>query len=594
MEDTIVKWFHDMKISAKLIAGFLVVALIACVVGIIGLTNILSITEADTLLYEQNTLGIKYSGDAATYYQRLKYNLAESILLKDESSRETYAGNLTSYLNSIDESLQKYEASIVDVEERQVFDALNAEWEEYRAFMLEAIQHVRDGQYEKAENVLLVESDDIGDAVRDSLVKLVQYNQQTADERADKNSQLATSAIVLTIAVILVGLAAAIALGLFIAKVISRPIREIVEGAEQLAVGDLDVDSTIQTRDEIGQLAAAFRKLAASTREQVDLAERIAEGDLTVEVPIRSDKDVLGKALAEMVSKFNSMMLNITSAADQVTAGAKHISDSSIALSQGATEQASTIEELTASMDEVSAQTKANAESAGKANEMAEKAKAYAVEGNVHMREMLQAMDEINASSSNIHKIIKVIEDIAFQTNILALNAAVEAARAGQHGKGFAVVAEEVRSLAGQSANAAKETTTLIEDSMRKTEGGTKIAKQTAEALERIVEGVEKVSGLVSDINTASNSQAAAIEQINQGILQVSQVVQANSATSEESAAASEELSSQAEVLREMVSRFKVKGSAASAEALREKAKRGPEWGGAKKEAAPAGGLGKY
>jgi methyl-accepting chemotaxis protein len=210
-------------------------------------------------------------------------------------------------------------------------------------------------------------------------------------------------------------------------------------------------------------------------------------------------------------------------------------------------------------MEEISAQTRQNAQNAGQANGLALSAKSDAEAGNGQMKDMLKAMDEINEESANIYKIIKVIDDIAFQTNILALNAAVEAARAGQHGKGFAVVAEEVRNLAARSANAAKETTALIEGTIKKVEGGTKIANETAGALDKIVNGVTKAAELVGEIAAASTEQAAGITQVNQGIEQVSQVVQTNSATSEESAAASEELSSQAEVLKEMVGKFKLK-----------------------------------
>jgi methyl-accepting chemotaxis protein len=378
---------------------------------------------------------------------------------------------------------------------------------------------------------------------------------------ADKDEMMAPyrGGILISLAVLALLIFASGVVAVLIARSIGNPVRKIAEAADRLAVGDLDVNVDVSSKNEIGSLAESFKNLVESTRTQALAVEQIADGDYTVEVEIRSDKDLLGRKLSEMVQKLNLMMMDIATAADQVSAGSKQIADSSMALSQGATEQASSIEELSASIEEVSAQTKENAQNASKANELADLAKDYAINGNEQMKRMLKAMDDINESSSNINKIIKVIDDIAFQTNILALNAAVEAARAGQHGKGFAVVAEEVRTLAGRSANAAKETTALIEDSIKKSEEGTRIAKDTAEALEKIFEEVKTVSDLVSCINNASDEQAAAIAQINQGIMQVSQVVQENSATSEESAAASEELASQAEALKEIVGQARLK-----------------------------------
>ncbi len=389
--------------------------------------------------------------------------------------------------------------------------------------------------------------------------ELVTLNQDNADKVTISASNTYTSTRVILFATIIIAVIICFILSVIITNSIVKPIYKLVNAADTLALGDINVNVETTSRDEIGKLMESFGRMINNIRNQALSAEKIAAGDLTVEVPISSTNDLLGNKLSEMVKKNNEVLSNIYAASEQVAVGSKQVSDSSILLSEGATEQASAIEELTASIEEISSQTELNAKNANQANELAEDAKSNAKQGNSQMHEMLKAMDEINESSTNISKVIKVIDDIAFQTNILALNAAVEAARAGQHGKGFAVVAEEVRNLAARSADAAKETTDMIEGSIKKSEDGTKIAKNTAQALDKIVDGIEQVATLISNIANASNEQTVGIKQINQGIMQVSQVVQSNSATSEESAAASEELSSQATLLKETVNQFKIK-----------------------------------
>jgi methyl-accepting chemotaxis protein len=297
--------------------------------------------------------------------------------------------------------------------------------------------------------------------------------------------------------------------------------------------------------------------------EAIEVLKLMSEGDLTTHMTgdFKGDNAMIKDTLNNAIDSIGDILGQVIVTVEEVTRGSMQVSDASTALSQGATEQAASLEEITSSMSEIGSQTKLNAENANTANYLTLESRNAAERGNIEMSQLNQAMTEITESSKNISKIIKVIDEIAFQTNLLALNAAVEAARAGRHGKGFAVVAEEVRNLAARSASAAKETAEMIEKSIRTVDRGSILAGKTSEALELIKSGAIKASDIVGEIATSSNEQAQGIAQINQGLNQIDIVTQTNTASAEQSASAAEELSGQANQLRLMISRFKINNS---------------------------------
>ncbi len=389
-------------------------------------------------------------------------------------------------------------------------------------------------------------------------------------ERADSfysDAQTAQNmATILVLGITGVTFVIAVLLSVYIIRSITRPLREIEQATKRLSEGELDVEITYQSKDELGSLADSARTLIKTLHAYIgnisETLRHMADGDLTVDVTMEYQKDFapIKTSLEAILGSLNSMFLGIHQSSEQVASGSNQVASGAQALAQGATEQASSVEELSATINEISEQIKGNAANAQHANRMVAETTREIENGQNQMEQLVAAMGNISETSNQINKIIKTIDDIAFQTNILALNAAVEAARAGTAGKGFAVVAEEVRNLAAKSAEAAKNTTSLIENAIRAIGNGTNMVAATEQSLSAIVEKAENVTRLVNDIAQASNAQATAVMQTTFGIEQISSVVQNNSATAEESAAASEELSGQALMLKELISKVRLKG----------------------------------
>lgn len=546
-------------IKARLFLGFGIVIIILAGMGFFSL-NSLSQFNKETVNIGENYLpsvDIAHTLNSTVANYRIS-ELRHVIALTPDEIREM-EDRLSTLDSTMKENLTAYEAIISSNTDRELLNSISSEWQIYTNLSKQITTMSGSGNTDGAMTLVRGESKAEYDKITQLTQDLVSFNRQGASQSVENAAKVYSNTRMILLSIIVIAVIICIGAAVLITRSIVKPINRLITVADTLAVGDVNVSVDTNLKDEIGQLMASFDRMINSIREQALATERMAAGDLTIDIKVRSERDLLGKKLAEMVDKNNEVLSNIAVASEQVAAGSKQVSDSSVALSQGATEQASSVEQLTASLEEISSQTKMNAQNANQANDLAETAKSNAVQGNQQMGDMLKAMEDINEASANISNIIKVIDDIAFQTNILALNAAVEAARAGQHGKGFAVVAEEVRNLAARSADAAKETTSMISSSIKKAEDGTKIARDTAGALNKIVDDIDKVATLIKEIAVASNEQATGIGQVNQGIMLVSQVVQTNSATSEESAAASEELSSQASFLKEMVGKFNLK-----------------------------------
>jgi len=380
----------------------------------------------------------------------------------------------------------------------------------------------------------------------------------------------AQSTSVTVVALMIVMVAICIVLSTVITRTIVGDISFLARIMSDLVkTGNFDIDSETSQKialfstrkGAIGQISGSFNLLIDMMKRKLATLQEVAGGNLNADIVHRSEKDSFGNAFQKMVDDLNDIFLEINSVTSQVTSSSEQIADGAQSLANGSSQQTATMQQLSATISDISAKTMHNAKRTEEAAQLANTILSNAEKGNYQMEQMINAVEEINHANQNISKVIKAIDEIAFQTNILALNAAVEAARAGTAGKGFAVVAEEVRSLAAKSAESARETGNLIANSMEKAQLGTQIAGETAASLGEIVSGIDESARIIAEIASSSEYQSNAITQINSAINGVTQVVAQNSATAQQSAAASQDMSRQASVLEELILTFKLKDS---------------------------------
>ncbi len=738
---------QNMKIATKLLVGFFILIAFTLLVGLLGVVGVKTVTNKIDMMYNSNTLGLEYSGQANELFQRYRTYVRNVVMygsVGDTQNVQKHKEIANTNYDGFVQALHRYGTTIVKDDQKKIYESLTNNLPELKAGVDQIISLTESGHIHEAIE-LMDNLKSINDIYNEGLAQVAELGSSSAKANRDESMKTSNTLIYSMILVVIVSALMAMLLALYISNIISKPVKQMVSIAQDVANGKLNVNIINHSKDEIGMLSNTFSTLvqvfnalindlgqmslshkngeidkyldpnkyageysevainvnkmvsdyislnkrsmatvtemvggnfdadmeklpgkqlfinetinnlresikninsevdsiiknslegnlsfrvddkkyngdwqklmgglnsvmgafSAPTSEVQNVMVRLSRGDFTetmkgaykgdflaIKIAVNQTIDAMSSYIAEVshilgnvskgdltksisreyvgsfieiknsinliISALHKTMAEIAMASEQVLSGSKQISAHSINLSQGAISQASSVEELTASITVINQQTQDNALNAHTANDISSMSTNSANQGNGEMKNMLESMHGIKESSNNISKIIKVIEDIAFQTNLLALNAAVEAARAGAHGKGFAVVAEEVRNLAARSQNAAQETTKLIEDSISRVESGTTTAKSTAESLDIIVQNVSNVSKIIEKISDSSKEQAEAINQISVGLVQISQVIQDNSSTSQDTASSAQELSSQAELLKEMVSFFKL------------------------------------
>ncbi|MDR0822145.1 MAG: methyl-accepting chemotaxis protein [Oscillospiraceae bacterium] len=567
----------NLKIRYKILSGFIIVALLTVVVGMVGaiFVNTFSAETSNAVNTGVNAMKVNQLG---IYIYDTRSVERASALYKCIRRDDEVTKIMESTLPELDEQSDALFLEIergITVQTRPYFDkliesrdALNAERKHF--------QEVMTGDYTYITYLIMVamvgEAMDKLDPYYDDIS--LRINELTAfvgTDLSSKSKATATLAVELTAVIVVImalAVAGAILLGLYISHLIAPAVSfmsVILDQSGRYGRVQFDEDEVeylmqISARsDEVGICAKNLNSMLERIALMADKLGSVAQGNLTVQANSLSPDDRIGNAVIQMVENLNALFGNVSNAAHLVDSGANQIADTSISLARGTVEQSTAVEELSESVSGISKVIKKNSEMTLEASQLSKEMMKNAEIGTTQMVEMTKSVWEISEASRNISKVIKVIEDIAFQTNILALNASVEAARAGAAGKGFSVVAGEVRNLANKSAQAASETHRLIDTTVQKAEYGASITEDTAVSLEKIMSGITNSATIIEGIFESGSEQQSSIERILDNVDRITSIVQRNSAVAEETAVSSKELSTQSDILSGNVAKFELK-----------------------------------
>lgn len=563
----------NLSISGKLIIGFGSVLALLIITSLISVNSINRINEQTDMYSNYTVPGLRYMFKMQVDMRAASQYILNAIVDKDKSAASEALEKANAWGSDFSVQLEAFTGvqrnNDLDADIERIYSILEGA-SGARARIVDLLKNKNEENDAEALEIYLDEYEPAVEQVTDILSNFESISKERADMQDSTVDSIMKSTWKLMIGSISISVVLTLILTFVIRQSILTPVKEIVKVYDEMSKGNVQVQVTYESKDELGKMAESIRRTNALHASYIkDVSEKlqlISQGDMRfdMELDYVGDFAQIKKAIENTVYSLNNTLHTINTAAEQVSLGASQVSSGAQALATGATEQAAALEELSVTVTKVAEQATSNSENVKIATQYVEQTVQGVETGNDFMRQLTEAMTDINTASNQIANITKVIDDIAFQTNILALNAAIEAARAGNAGKGFAVVSDEVRILAAKSAEAAKKTAELIQASVDTVSKGTQLTTQTAQILHDISEKTRLVIDNILKVEDASTEQAVAIEQIKQGLNQISAVVQTNAATAEENSATSEEMAAQAATLHEEVGKFKLKNGGKS------------------------------